>query len=69
MGPSSGSIMIVQLKLLELPNMDPHFSATHPYYKVMPKLEFKNYIINLLRVLSVYKEFVLKILAGNVHRR
>jgi hypothetical protein len=58
MGPSSGSIVIVWLKLYELPNVDPYFSATHPYYKVMPKLECKNYNINLL-----------KILTGNVYRR
>jgi hypothetical protein len=68
MGPSSCSI-IVRPKLFELPNMDPYFSATRPYYKIMPKLQCKDYNINLPKILKVYKEFVLRILAGNVHRR
>jgi hypothetical protein len=58
MGPSSGSIMIVRLKLFELPNMDLYFSATRPYYKVMSKLQCKNYKVNLLKILRVHKEFV-----------
>jgi hypothetical protein len=32
MGPSSGSIMIIRLKLFELPNMDPHL-VQHIHYK------------------------------------
>jgi hypothetical protein len=44
MGPSSGII----------------FGATRPYYKVMPKLECKNYNIDLLKILRAYIEFVLK---------
>jgi hypothetical protein len=35
----------------------------------MSKLECKNYNINLLKILRVYKKSVLKILAGNVYQR
>jgi hypothetical protein len=35
----------------------------------MPKLERKNYSIDLLKILRVYKEFVLKVLECNVYWR
>jgi hypothetical protein len=47
--------MIVRLKLFELQNVGPYFNATRTYYKVMPKLECKNYNINLLKILKVKK--------------
>jgi hypothetical protein len=61
MGPSSGSIMIVLLKSFEFSNMDPHLVATRPCYKVMPKLECKDYNTDLLKILRVYEKFVLKL--------
>jgi hypothetical protein len=43
MGPSSGSIIIIGLKLFELPNMDPYLVQHVHIVKVMPKLKCKNY--------------------------
>jgi hypothetical protein len=54
-------------EVIELLNMDPYTSITYPYYKVIPKLEHKNYDTDLLKTLRVYKEFVLKVLASNVY--
>jgi hypothetical protein len=69
MGPSSGSIMIVRLKFFELPNMDQYLVQHIHIIEVMPKLKCKNYNINLIEILRVYKEFVYKILASNIYRR
>jgi hypothetical protein len=56
-------------KVIWTPKYGSIFSASHPYYKFMPKLECKKYNINLLKILRVYRECVLKILAGNVYQR
>jgi hypothetical protein len=52
MGPSSGSIMIVRVKLFELPNMDPHLVQHVHIITVMPKLKCKNYNINVINMLT-----------------
>jgi membrane-bound metal-dependent hydrolase YbcI (DUF457 family) len=50
MGPSSDSIMIIRLKLFKLPNMDPYLVQHVHIIKCMPKLKFKNYNINLIKI-------------------
>jgi hypothetical protein len=52
--------MIIRLKLFELPNMDPCLVHHVHVTKVMPKLKCKNYNINLIKILRVYKEFLFK---------
>jgi hypothetical protein len=58
MGPSSGTNIIVPLKLFELPNMDPYLVQHVHIIKVMPRFSCTNYNIDLIKILRVYKEFV-----------
>jgi hypothetical protein len=56
MGPSSGSIVIVRLKLFELLNVDPYLVQHVHIIKIKLKLKCKNYDINIIKILKVYKE-------------
>jgi hypothetical protein len=63
MKPSSGSIMIIQLRVFELPSMDPHLVLHFHISKAMPKLKYNNYNNKLIKILRVYKDFYIEILA------
>jgi hypothetical protein len=45
----------IQLKFFELPNMGPYLVQHIHIIKVMPKLKCKNFKINLIKILRVYK--------------
>jgi hypothetical protein len=53
-------LWLYDLKLFELPNMDPYLVQHIHIMKVMPKLKCKNYNIKLIKILRVYKEFIFK---------
>jgi hypothetical protein len=58
MGLSSGSFMIEQLKLFELPNMDPYLVQHVHITELSLVSNIRNYNINLLniKIICIYKE-------------
>jgi hypothetical protein len=51
MEPPSGSIIIIRLKLFELPNMDMYLVQHIHVINVMPKLNCKNYNNNIIIII------------------
>jgi hypothetical protein len=58
MGPSSGTIMVIQLKLFELQIYESINSATRSHYKIKSGLKYKStkiHNINLLNIKNIQR--------------